>query len=523
MDLAGINRIDFFAALSLATDLALGQPQEFALRSALLAARLAEAAGASDEDIRACVFQALLRYVGCNADTFLMAALLGDEYVLRRDFALIDAARPGEVMRVIVNAMRRRHAGLSGARMAVAIARGLARAPGETRAILTGHCEVARRIAERLGLPDPIRDNLHQLYERWDGKGMPSGLKADEVAFAVRVVTLAQDALVLIDAMGTEAAAAKIRNRSGRAYDPRLAALAAGDLARLVAGLDAAPGAQALRAYDTGADRLLDAAQIDAACLVVADMSDMRMPHTAGHSRAVAALAEDAAKRLRLPSDDIHALRRAALMHDIGEVVLPVALWTRPQPFSEAERGDACLHPYYGERIVARAGSALGPVAALVGRHHERLDGSGYFRGTRAVELSPAARILAAAEAWQSAIEPRPHRQPASPQTAEARLRAAIRAGALCGEAAEAVLAAAGRRPAAARHGAGGIGDLSAREIEVLGLLVRGLTAPQVGQRLGIAPKTAANHVQNLYAKLGVTTRAAAVLYAVERGIHASA
>lgn len=203
MTVSGVSRINFFASLSLATDFALGQPQEFALRSAVLAARLAEAAGAADDDLRACVYQALLRYVGCNADTFLLTALLGDEYALRRDFARIDSARPGEVIGVVLRALRRRHAGLSGAGMVVAIARGLAQAPGESRSILIGHCEVARRIAARLGLPDPIQDSLHQLYERWDGKGLPSGLKAEAVAFPVRVVTLAQDALVLIDALGS--------------------------------------------------------------------------------------------------------------------------------------------------------------------------------------------------------------------------------------------------------------------------------------------------------------------------------
>jgi HD-GYP domain-containing protein (c-di-GMP phosphodiesterase class II)/DNA-binding CsgD family transcriptional regulator len=517
-----VRRIDIFAALSLATDFSLGQSQEFALRSAVVAARLAEAAGASDDDLRACVYQALLRYVGCNADTFQMAALLGDEFALRRDFARIDSGRPNEVFGVVLRALRRRHAGLSGAGMVVAVMRGLAQAPGETRSILTGHCEVAQRIAVRLKLPDPIQNNLYQLYERWDGKGMPLGLKAEAVAFPVRVVTLAQDALVLLDAYGPDATQAKIRERSGAAYDPRLAGLAAAGLTRLTAGLDAAIASRQLHACDSGPGAVLDDDGIDAACLVMADMSDMRMPHTTGHSRAVAMLAEEAARLLRLPVDDIRAVRRAGLSHDIGEVALPVSFWARPAPFSETERGEMCLHPYHGERIISRAGAAMQPVAELVGRHHECLDGTGYFRGVRSMELSPAARVLAAAEAWQTALEPRPHRPAATAQTAEARLRAAIRSGAVCAEAGTAVLAAAGRRPSPMTVGTGPVRDLTTREIEVLRLLARGLTAPQVGERLGIAPKTAANHVQNLYAKLGVTTRAAAVLFAVENGLHTS-
>ena len=84
------------------------------------------------------------------------------------------------------------------------------------------------------------------------------------------------------------------------------------------------------------------------------------------------------------------------------------------------------------------------PVAALVLRHHERLDGSGYHRYARPPDLSPAARILAAAEAFQTAREARPHRQP-SDAAAAAKLRSAVREGKLCADAVEAVLSVAGQ------------------------------------------------------------------------------
>ena len=69
--------------------------------------------------------------------------------------------------------------------------------------ILSGHCEVAQRIAERIGLPEEIRENLGQIYERWDGKGLPRGLSGDAVKFPVRLVTLAQDAIALIELMAS--------------------------------------------------------------------------------------------------------------------------------------------------------------------------------------------------------------------------------------------------------------------------------------------------------------------------------
>lgn len=517
MDPSTTHRIDLFAALSLATDFSIGQPQQFAMKSCLLGVRLAETAGAGDNEIAAVLYQALLRYIGCNADTYLMSAMLGDETMVRREFATIDTGRPTEVIGVVLRALRRHNTDLSALGMMVSIAQGLARAPNQSRAILTGHCEVAERIAGRLDLPHEIQKNLHQLYERWDGRGVPAGLKGEAIAFPVRVVALVQDAVVLSETFGAEAARARIWDRKGSAYDPKLAALLVDRFDHFIGDLDRPVDADALRALEPGPRATLDDVGLDAAALVIADMADMRMPHTIGHSRAVAELAETAAQRLGLPQDNIRLARRAGLVHDIGEVSVPVSVWARPGPFSEVEREQVRLHPYHSERIVGRAGGAFAGVAAVAARHHERLDGSGYFRGCQAAELSLVARIVAAAEAWRNAIEPRPYRDATRPEAAAARLNAAIRAGAICPEAGGAVLEAAGQRTT--RRQDGPVAGLTEREIEVLRRLASGATAREVAVALGIAPKTASNHIQNIYAKLGITTRAAAVLFAVEHGL----
>src|SRR5258708_35926030 len=132
-------------------------------------------------------------------------------------------------------------------------------------------------------------------------------------------------------------------------------------------------------------------------------MIDMRMPFSFGQSRAVAELADAAAKRMGLPASDIRDVRRAAYTHDIGELAVPVSTWLRAGPLTERETDAARLHPYYGERALASLGGDGKAVAALGQRHHERLDGSGYHRNSRGPDLAPAARILAAAEAVQTA------------------------------------------------------------------------------------------------------------------------
>jgi DNA-binding CsgD family transcriptional regulator len=162
------------------------------------------------------------------------------------------------------------------------------------------------------------------------------------------------------------------------------------------------------------------------------------------------------------------------------------------------------------------ASPGLAPLGALAVQHHERLDGSGYPRGLPGNLLSPAARILAAADAYHAMLEPRPHRAARSAADAAGELLAEAREGRFDGDVVDAVLRAAGhqsmRRP---ERPAG----LTAREIEVLRLLARGLLNKEIAQRLGITTKTVGNHVEHVYAKIGVSSRAAASLFATEHGL----
>jgi HD-GYP domain-containing protein (c-di-GMP phosphodiesterase class II)/DNA-binding CsgD family transcriptional regulator len=511
------RRADFLMALAYATDLATGHSRDFALRSCVLAMRFAEIAGWDRETRRAVYHQALLRYIGCNADTHLLAAAFGDEIALRRDLQRIDIGNKAELAETIARAITRSLAGASPADLAEAVQRGLAGAMQVSVPILSGHCEVARRIAERIGLPDDVCDNLGQLYERWDGKGLPRGLAGDAVKLPVRIVTLAQDAIALAEAHGFETMKSMIAKRGGGAYEAPLAELFVAHAESLFTGLGDPVDREAILALEPPPFAMLDEASCDEAYLAIADMIDMRMPFTFGHSRAVASVAEAAGRLLGLPASDIRDVRWAGYAHDLGELAVPVSTWMRAGALTERETDDAHLHPYFGERALAAVGPNGGSVAALVLRHHERLDGSGYHRRTLAPDLSPAARVLSAAEAFQTAREARPHRPPMTDAAAAAHLREAARDGRLCPEAVEAVLTCVGQPT---RRGTSGrISGLTAREMEVLRLIAGGRTAKEAARELGIAPKTADNHIQNLYSKIGVTTRAGAALFALERGL----
>jgi HD-GYP domain-containing protein (c-di-GMP phosphodiesterase class II) len=517
MSAPAVRRADFLMALAYATDLATGQSRDFALRSCELAMRLAEVMDLDVHERRNVYHQALLRYIGCNADTHLLASAFGDEIALRQDLARIDMGSHSEIVETFVRAFTRLFADAPPAELAEAVQKGLADALQVSVPILAGHCEVAQRIAERIGLSEEIRENLGQLYERWDGHGLPRGLKGDAVTLPVRMVTLAQDAIALTETYGPETMATMIAKRRGGGYEPELADLFLAHVERLLDGLDGPVSRETILALEPLPHAVLDEEGCDEAYLAIADMVDMRMPFTFGHSRAVASLAEAAGKHMSLPVSDVRDIRWAACTHDIGELAVPVSTWMRAGALTARETDAARLHPYHGERALASLGEVGKAVAALVLRHHERLDGTGYHRYAKASDLSPAARILAAAEAFQTAREARPHRAAMSDAAAAAKLRTAVREGKLCPDAAEAVLACAGqpaRRDATER-----LAGLTPREIEVLRLIAAGHTAKEAARQLDIAPKTADNHIQSLYSKIGVSTRAGAALYALERGL----
>ena len=379
-----------------------------------------------------------------------------------------------------------------------------------------GRCEVAENLAGRLGFGHEVREGLWQLFERWDGKGLPHGLGGEELSPPVRVVRLARDAETFHRLGGVEGAVAAVRELSGSAYDPRVAEHFCRSADRLLGSLGREPAREAVLAAEPGLRPGLSEEAFDGAARAMADFADLKSPYLAGHSSGVAMLAADAAGRYGLAKSEVTAVRRAGLLHDLGRVGVPTSIWDKPGPLTEAERERVRLHPYYTERILARPGplAGLGAVAAL---HHERPDGTGYHRGLPAPMLPPAARILSAADAYHAMTEPRPHRPALAPEAAADELRGEVEAGHMDGDAAEAVLGAAGHRTKPTQRGLPG--GLSEREVEVLRLIARGFSNREVAERLYISPKTVGHHVQHIYQKIGVSTHPAATVFAMQHDL----
>ena len=195
----GVRLADVLAALAAATDLGMGQPIGHATRCCLIAAGLADAlriGGPARSDV---FYVALLRYVGCTADAAEVARSMGDEIALAVAVAPHVMGDPEQ---------ERRAVGRTGVERAKA-------------ASIAAHCEAAGLLAERVRLSDGVVTAMRHGFERWDGKGHPAGLSAEEVPLPVRIAVVARDVDLVARRAGFGAAAELVRARRGRATTPR--------------------------------------------------------------------------------------------------------------------------------------------------------------------------------------------------------------------------------------------------------------------------------------------------------------
>lgn len=505
---------ELIAALSLATDLGMGQPMTHALRTCLLALGLGRALGHSTRDLADTYYTTLLRFIGCGSDAHDLATFNGGEDVRFRQVIASLANGPAQPLTAALTELLT-EVGVPDARYRVQAELGTR--SGLAAKSMTAHCEVASMLAARLGLAPSVRHALAHAFERWDGHGFPSGHSEEAVPVAVRLAVAARDIEVLTRTQGLDAAREALRERRGAAHDPRVVDAFLRDGAMLFDELERTdPWDEVLR-REPGGPVWLEGTRLDDALTAFADFADVKTPFTLGHSRGVAALAAGAARQMGLGDAQVSRLRRAGLLHDVGRGGIANAIWERPGPLSLDQWERVRLHPYFTERVLACCGT-LKTLAPLAGAHHERLDGSGYHRGSRAAELDPATRVLAAADACQAMQQHRPHRPARRPDDIARELRADVTAGRLDANAVDAVLAAAGM-PVPPRVPRSGPGGLSTREVEVLCLMARGRTNREMADLLGITPKTVGHHVQHIYDKLGISTRAAAAVFALEHGL----
>jgi HD-GYP domain-containing protein (c-di-GMP phosphodiesterase class II) len=509
--MAEVRLAELVAALSLGVDLGFGQPMEHVLRECMIALRLADRIGLDEAERSTVYYTGLLVGVGCHADAHEQAKWFGDDIALKstkydHDFRSVRAT--AAMLSLVGSGNPPLHRFRVGLEFAIS-------GRHDLDGMVARHAAVARELAGRLGLPEAVQQALSASYEQWDGKGWPDGMAGDAIPVAARLSQFAEFVEVAHRMGGNDAALELAEQRSGSQFEPALSSALRADPEGILGALDSAHTWSAVIDAEPALRVTLRGDDFDRALLAIADFVDLKSPYTLGHARAVAELAAATAAQLRLPEDDTRLLRRAGLVHDLGRLGVSNAIWDKPGPLGVGEWERVRLHPYLTERMLHQS-VALAPLGEIAVQHRERLDGSGYPKGLMGGAIGKPARILGAADAYQSMREPRPHRPPLSAERAAEELQADARAGKLDAEVVAAVLVAAGHAVGRRREWPAG---LTTREVDVLRLVARGLSSKQIATQLVITPKTARNHIEHIYTKIDASSRVAASLFATEHGL----
>jgi PAS domain S-box-containing protein len=171
---------------------------------------------------------------------------------------------------------------------------------------------------------------------------------------------------------------------------------------------------------------------LSATVAALATTTEMRDPYTAGHQQRVAQLSVAVARQLKWDHERCEDVRIAALLHDIGKVVVPAEILTKPGKLSAPEFQLVRAHASAAGEILGRI-EWVGPITQAIVQHHERLDGSGYPDGLNGDAIIPEARVLAVADVFEAMVSHRPYRPalPTDEAVGELRTGAAIRYDAL--------------------------------------------------------------------------------------------
>jgi putative two-component system response regulator len=144
---------------------------------------------------------------------------------------------------------------------------------------------------------------------------------------------------------------------------------------------------------------------------------EARDPYTGGHCERLSEMSAQLGEKLKLPDEQIKALRRAGIVHDIGKVVVPDSILLKTDPLSPQDMEIMRKHPVVGEHI-CKPMRTFRLVLPIIRHHHEHRDGSGYPDGLRGDEIPVTASILQIVDVYDALTTTRPYRQASTPSEA---------------------------------------------------------------------------------------------------------
>ena len=399
------------SALSYALDLTEGQPMGHSVRTCIIGMRLAKHLGLPMNEQGDLYYALLLKDAGCSSNSSrLFHTLSADEIRAKRDVKLTDWTRVGwESLRYALTHVATGAPFLERMRTLVRVA---AKQQTESCELVKIRCERGASVARRIGFPESVAKAIHSLDEHWNGRGYPDGLRGREIPLFARILNLAQTLDVFRFNRGEAAAVEVAGRRSQRWFDPELvqAAVSLAKSGSLWAGLESEQTLDQVAEMEPE-DRRVDLTEerLDDICLAFAEVIDAKSPFTYRHSNGVADAAVAIARRLGSSESEVAFLRRAALLHDVGKLGVSNSILEKPAKLTTAEWDTMKKHPYHSRQILRRI-SGFDELSEVAASHHEKLDGTGYYRRLSGGELSLSVRILVVADIFDALSAQRPYR-----------------------------------------------------------------------------------------------------------------
>ena len=406
---ATLSLVEILSALSYALDLTGGQPMGHAQRTCLIGIRIGMSLGLDQDRLSSLYHALLLKDSGCSSNAARMYEIYGsDEIAAKRDGKIVDWSNVLEAAKYAAA-----HALPTGGLLARAQRMlQIATHREEVAAVVfQSRCDRGAQVALGLGLGREAAECIRALDEHWDGQGAPARLAGEEIPLLARIACLAQTLEVFVQTFGLDAGYAMLRDRSRKWFDPDLVRIAEGFHAddAFWARVSETPR-EALLALDIRASvEIATEGRIDAVCDAFAEIVDAKSHFTAEHSTRVCRYSVEIAQAMGIEGAHLTQVRRAALLHDIGKLAVSNAILDKPGKLDAAEWQTVKQHPYYTQQILGQI-QGFNRLSEIAAAHHERLDGSGYFRGLCADALDTDMRILAVADVFDALSAARPYR-----------------------------------------------------------------------------------------------------------------
>ncbi len=405
----GLRMPRILAALSYALDLTEGQPLGHAQRCCVAGMNIGLEMGLPEAELEDLYYALLMKDAGCSTNASKMYHLLGsDDIAAKRDVKATDWTRLNwESLQYALSHLRRGETFLGRVRALVEMGANRVR---NARDLVQVRCERGAGIARRIGLSEATAEAIYSLDELWNGSGHPQGRRREEIPRLSRILSLTQSLDVFYATRGAYAAEEMVRRRRGRWFDPDVVSAFESLVARgtFWDQVDRARE-KVVELEPPRTARIVTEEQIENVCLAFADVIDAKSPFTYRHSMGVAGTAVAMAQTMGMDERDITLIRRAALLHDIGKLSVSNIILEKPGSLDAGEWEIVKRHAYYSYEILHRV-PQFELLSEIAASHHEKLDGSGYFRGYQAEQLPLAARILAVADIYDALAAKRPYR-----------------------------------------------------------------------------------------------------------------